>query len=195
VDKAAINCELEGFAKDGATEPQYLSLAAVFRWCRGQGMTVPAEYVGRQETPGIIGHMDVADPNQPGEWGGESHHTDPGPLFEWDHLVELIGSESLAPDSSSLAPRLDPVTGFALAGGFRAYYEWLEERLGADDALLDVGRPLSDELDEGGVTVQYFERAVFERHPGARPARWDVLRRRLGASAYHALAERATSAG
>ncbi|HEU5424981.1 MAG TPA: hypothetical protein VFU72_15675, partial [Nitrolancea sp.] len=174
VDVAAINCELEGFARDGATEAQYRALAAVFRWCRTVGMTVPAEYVGRDERPGIIGHMDVAAPNGDG-WGGASHHTDPGPLFTWDHLVDLIGGGAAA------GVRRDPVTGCTIAGGFRAYYEWLEERLGVDDALLDVGRPISDELVEDGLTVQYFERAVFERHEGARPARWDVLRRRLGA--------------
>lgn len=176
VDVVAINCELEGFARDGATEAQYRALAAVFRWCRTAGMTVPAEYVGRDERPGIIGHMDVADPYKAGRWGGASNHTDPGPLFKWDHLVDLIEGRAAA-----AVVRRDPVTGFAIAGGFRAYYEWLEERLGADDALLDVGRPISDELVEDGLTVQYFERAVFERHAGARPARWDVLRRRLGA--------------
>ncbi|HET7036308.1 MAG TPA: hypothetical protein VFI42_11565, partial [Thermomicrobiaceae bacterium] len=179
VDVQAINCELEGFARDARPEAQYVSLAAVFRWCRSRGMTVPAEYVGKDERAGIIGHEDVADPYKAGQWGGADNHTDPGPGFKWAHLVELIASAPATSTTTAPAGRI--INGHTLAGGFRAFYEDLEQRLGANDALLLIGYPLSDELDEGGVTVQYFERAVFERHAGARPARWDVLLRRLGA--------------
>jgi hypothetical protein len=42
------------------------------------------------------------------------------------------------------------------------------------------GYPLTGEFDEDGLTVQYFERAVFEYHADHTPA-WRVLLRRLGA--------------
>jgi len=31
----------------------------------------------------VIGHNQVPDPNHPGEYGGVSHHTDPGPHWNW----------------------------------------------------------------------------------------------------------------
>ncbi len=73
-----------------------------------------------------------------------------------------------------------PQTGHNLCGGFRAYWE----RFGD---LAVYGYPISEEFqemnpDDGRVyTVQYFERARFEWHPGAWPERWDVLLGRLGA--------------
>ena len=44
------------------------------------------------------------------------------------------------------------------------------------------GYPLTNERDEDGVTIQYFERAVFEWHPN-NPTPYKVLLRRLGADA------------
>lgn len=49
--------------------------------------------------------------------------------------------------------------------------------------LAIFGDPVSDEFADNGVTVQYFERARFEWHPGSDPARWDVQLGRLGAEA------------
>jgi hypothetical protein len=47
-----------------------------------------------------------------------------------------------------------------VAGPFRRFWE---ERGG----LPIFGLPITDELREGGLTVQYFERARFELHPAA----------------------------
>ena len=44
------------------------------------------------------------------------------------------------------------------------------------------GYPLTNERTEGGMAVQYFERAVFEWHPH-NPEPYKVLLRRLGAEA------------
>ena len=43
------------------------------------------------------------------------------------------------------------------------------------------GYPVSDEFIDNNMTIQYFERARFEWHPGSDPARWDVQLGRLGA--------------
>lgn len=52
----------------------------------------------------------------------------------------------------------------------------------SNGGLMTFGYPLTNEIDEDGRTVQYFERAVFEWHPdNDRPYR--VLLRRLGAEA------------
>lgn len=73
-----------------------------------------------------------------------------------------------------------------LGGGFLSYYRWLEALLGPSETLLLIGLPITDEQKEDNLTVQYFERAVFEWHPGKRPERWDVLLRRVGYEAARA---------
>ncbi len=97
VAEQSINVELSGFAADGVTDAQYESLAAFFNWCRGQGVDIPDEYVGKENRRGLCGHSDVADPNvphpdpnNPAHWGGINHHTDPGRKFDWDKLIALI---------------------------------------------------------------------------------------------------------
>src|SRR5690606_37733927 len=58
--------------------------------------------------------------------------------------------------------------------GFKAYWE----KYGG---LAIFGYPITGEFVENGVTVQYFERARFEWHPGVWPERYDVLLGLLGA--------------
>jgi quercetin dioxygenase-like cupin family protein len=63
----------------------------------------------------------------------------------------------------------------SLCSGFRAYWE----KYGG---LAIFGYPITAEMkDANGVTVQWFERARFEWHPGAWPERYDVLLGRIGA--------------
>ena len=62
-----------------------------------------------------------------------------------------------------------PESGHRLSGGFRDFYL----RAGG---LAVLGPPLTEELVEDGVTVQYFERAVLEYVPGqAVPVRPTLL--------------------
>jgi hypothetical protein len=58
-------------------------------------------------------------------------------------------------------------TGHSICAGFRAYWE----KYGG---LSVFGYPITDEMQVNGMTVQYFERARFEWHPGAWPERFDV---------------------
>ncbi len=66
-----------------------------------------------------------------------------------------------------------PETGHNVCAGFRAFWEHF-------GGLAIFGYPLTEEFVENGRTVQYFERARFEWHPGAAPDRWDVLLGLLG---------------
>jgi hypothetical protein len=66
-----------------------------------------------------------------------------------------------------------PQTGHHLGGRFLTYWR-------ANGGLYQFGYPLTEEKTESGLTVQYFERAVFEYHSGNAPE-WRVLQRRLGA--------------
>jgi hypothetical protein len=80
-----------------------------------------------------------------------------------------------------------PATRHRLCGAFRLYWEGHGLELGDDgisfrEALALFGYPLSEEFvdPESGLITQYFERAVFEYHPGSPPGQ-RVLLRRLGA--------------
>lgn len=156
VDVAAINVELEGYVHEPTTEHQYRAAAAYFRWCVAQGAPIPAEYVGKAEKPGIIGHCDVANPNRPGAWGGISGHTDPGTLFDWNKLMASIrdGSEHMPQPSRDDGTREMP-TGIPIWGGSKIVYEELE-RAGNHLALRVLG--------SGPKTVE-FEMA-FSDNPG-----------------------------
>lgn len=66
-----------------------------------------------------------------------------------------------------------PATHHNLCAGFQAYWNQF-------GGLAVFGMPLTEEFQENGVTTQYFERQRFEWHPGAWPARYDVLLGLLG---------------
>ncbi|HET9016037.1 MAG TPA: ferritin-like domain-containing protein [Thermomicrobiaceae bacterium] len=78
-----------------------------------------------------------------------------------------------APKSNTPGSRYFDVTGHNLGGGFRAYWE----KFGG---LPIFGYPITEEMQENGLTVQYFERTRFEWHPGAWPDHYDVLLTLLG---------------
>lgn len=67
-------------------------------------------------------------------------------------------------------------TGHTLAGPFRDYWD-------AKGGLPIFGLPLSEEFQENGLTVQYFERAVLEYHTEFASTRQEVQPRLVGSSA------------
>ncbi len=71
--------------------------------------------------------------------------------------------------------RYFPETGFTVGHGFLRYWE-------AFGGLPVFGYPLTEEYrdPQTQLVTQWFERARFEWHPGAWPARYDVLLGRLG---------------
>lgn len=69
-------------------------------------------------------------------------------------------------------------TGKCVAGSFLAYWR-------ANGGLRQQGLPISDEMQENGRTVQYFERARFEWHPQNSPEN-QVLLGLLGSEQYKA---------
>ena len=80
---------------------------------------------------------------------------------------------------------LFPETGKRLGGMFLDYWQ-------SHGGLAQQGYPISDEftevsdLDGKPYTVQYFERAVFERHPENAGTPYDVLLSQLGTFGYKA---------
>jgi hypothetical protein len=84
--------------------------------------------------------------------------------------------------ASPANPRRFPETNHTIGGAFRAYWE-------SHGGLAQQGYPISDEFTEVSdlngqpYTVQYFERAVFEKHPENQPP-YDVLLSQLGTFQY-----------
>jgi hypothetical protein len=167
VARRSINVELSGFATEPYTDEQYRSLAAFFRWCVIQGMALPAVYVGKEDRPGICGHQDVADPDHPGQWGGVAHHTDPGPLFQWETLVGYI---------NETAPTFfyaddNPLGQVPMAPPFWNRWHALDT-LGL--ALPMMGYPQAAEQTlTNGRRIQCFERGWFGTQDAPDP--WNVV--------------------
>ena len=82
-------------------------------------------------------------------------------------------------------------TGHYLCYGFRNYWEthgldFGDSGVSYRESLMLFGYPISDEFTDPqtGMTVQYFQRAVFEYHPD-NPQQWRILLQRLGAELYN----------
>ncbi|HLI50468.1 MAG TPA: L,D-transpeptidase [Thermomicrobiaceae bacterium] len=94
-------------------------------------------------------------------------------------LTALVpGSTRVAAAANEVGPEriYFPQTGHYLAYGFLAYWH-------TNGGITTFGYPITEELQDpaSGLTIQYFERAVFEYHPGAAPG-WSVQLQRLGAT-------------
>jgi hypothetical protein len=94
------------------------------------------------------------------------------------------GGTITPPPSSNELPAAQPATPKAgctyfsatqhnLCAGFQQYWNDF-------GGLAIFGMPITEEFQENGVTVQYFERARFEWHPGSDPTHFDVLLGLLG---------------
>jgi N-acetyl-anhydromuramyl-L-alanine amidase AmpD len=170
VARRSVNVELSGFAAEPYTDDQYRSLAAFFRWCVARGMTVPALYVGKEDRPGICGHQDVADPDHPGEWGGVAHHTDPGPLFQWETLIAAINQAPVEQPHIFYAAG-NPLGAIPMAAPFWNRWHALDT-LGL--ALPMMGYPeAAEQTLASGRRVQRFERGWFGTQNAPDP--WDLV--------------------
>ncbi len=100
----AIGIEHEGFAYAQPTwytpamynASAYLIASICSRW----GVPMDRNHV--------IGHYQVPDPNNPGLYGGVSHHTDPGPYWNWTlYMNQAVHYASGMPSPPRMGP--DPV--------------------------------------------------------------------------------------
>lgn len=163
VSRHSIQVEISGFASKGFTDAQYTSTARFLVWCIKQGVSVPMEYIGKENIngkTGLMSHADVPNPNKPGAWGGHSGHVDPGPKFSYDKL--LAEMRAAMPNVLPSDMRYFDTTQHYIGHGFKGYWE----SYGDAKAMELFGYPLSEEFtDDRGITVQWFERARFEYQP------------------------------
>ncbi len=111
------------------------------------------------------------------------HHPENEPPY--DVLLGLLGVEALADATHPPVPPQDggacdfhAATDHNTCGRFREVWQ--------QGGLLIYGYPITEAFAEDGLTVQYFERARFEHHPG-NEVPYDVL---LGLLGYEALEAR-----
>lgn len=89
------------------------------------------------------------------------------PLGEW--ALRGVPATVPAPVPADSAEQFFPETGYAIQDEFLSYYE-------QNEGETVLGPPISPQLDEGELRVQYFRNGRLEWHPDAPPA----LRVRLG---------------
>jgi N-acetyl-anhydromuramyl-L-alanine amidase AmpD len=80
----SIGIEHEGWAGRRAyTEREYRASAQLVAYLAHRwGIALDRKH--------IIGHAEVPDPRHRGRFGGVSHHTDPGPYWNWGHYMHLV---------------------------------------------------------------------------------------------------------
>ncbi len=96
-------------------------------------------------------------------------------------LVQTIGGLSSAMPSRDMTAAAQPKSGCAYfeqtmhnaCGGFAAYWQ----KFGG---LPVFGYPITEEFQQDGMTVQYFERARMEWQSGSDPSHYDVVLGRVG---------------
>jgi len=95
-------------------------------------------------------------------------------------VMAIFGGHAMASASTqapaSQASRFYPATGFSVGGAFLQFFD----KYGG---VRIFGYPISSELAESGMTVQYFERQRFEYHKEAVGTPYEVLLGALGVEA------------
>jgi hypothetical protein len=172
VNSHSVGIEHEGYtyASAGFTDAQYDSSARLAAWiARRSLMPIDRKH--------IIGHAEVPAPG--GARGGSSHHTDPGPHWNWRRYIRLVrryaGLEKL-----SVTPQLPP-------GTLRGVVPWRAKVTGGVTSVefsingrvvwIDRRAPFAFAGGRGlNTTTLGNGRHVLTVHGIAGPGRYDIAR-------------------
>lgn len=172
---ASVGIEHEGFTygSTGFTDAQYRASARLTAWIARRSL-LPIDRAH------IIGHHEVPDGN--GGRGGASHHTDPGPSWQWSHYLRLVRLYAVA-GFQKLS-----VTPVVPAGPVRGVIPWRAEVTGGIKRVefsidgrvvwIDGRAPFSypgrlNTVKLGNGTH------VLQVHGVAGPGRYDIARRTI----------------
>jgi hypothetical protein len=84
-NQTSIGIEHEGYVSDSKwfTEAMYVSSAKLSaHLAKKYDIPIDREH--------IIGHDEMPDPYNPGQYGGAGHHTDPGDYWDWDNYMSYV---------------------------------------------------------------------------------------------------------
>src|SRR5207249_494630 len=98
----AIGIEHAGFASQNLyTTAEYNASAAL-------AASICSRYGVPLDRNHVIAHAEVPDPDNPGQFGGVDHHTDPGPYWNWSYyMTQATSAAAGLPSPPHLGP--DPV--------------------------------------------------------------------------------------
>ena len=119
VNARSVGVEHEGFAfsRGWFTETEYRTSARlVAKICLRYGIKIDRRH--------IIGHDEVPDPNHPGQWGGISHHRDPGPYWDWSHYIALVRAYAAELTVAELPHASVSIAGFADGDTVHGTIDW-----------------------------------------------------------------------
>ena len=172
VNSHSVGIEHEGYTygSGGFTDAQYQSSARLAAWiARRSLMPIDRKH--------LIGHADVPAPG--GGRGGSSHHTDPGPHWNWRRYLQLVrryaGLEKL-----SVTPQLPP-------GTLRGVVPWRAKATGGVTSVefsingrvvwVDRRAPFAFAGGRGlNTTTLGNGRHLLQVHGIAGPGRYDIAR-------------------
>jgi TolB protein len=189
---AAVQADSVTFPETGKTvKGLFLEYWTAHGGLAQQGYPISGEEQEKSETDGHVYAVQYFE-RAVFEWHPENHAENGDTSHEV--LLSLLGNfrykQKYGDGAPNQQPNNDPgsrlftETGKRAGGAFLDY--WLR-----NGGLPQQGLPISDEfvevsdLDGKPYKVQYFERAVFEYHPGNRPP-YDVLLSHLGTFRYEA---------
>lgn len=111
----AIGIEHEGFASCS-----YCYTTAEYNTSARLAASICSRWGVPLDRSHVIGHYEVPDPNNPGLYGGEEHHTDPGPYWDWAYYMSTAQAiAATLPSPPHMGP--DP---FAAAEESAALVSW-----------------------------------------------------------------------
>jgi uncharacterized protein YkwD len=88
-------------------------------------------------------------------------------------LLALLAGAGIPSGTRAAGPRYFPETSHNVPEVFDNYWT-------ANGGIEAFGLPLTEPYEQGGLTIQYFERARFERHPANKDTPFEVLLGQLG---------------
>jgi N-acetyl-anhydromuramyl-L-alanine amidase AmpD len=96
-NRRGLNIEMAGFSDSGFSDQMYENMAELVEFLC-ESYDVPKRIPDVRVAPcdpaagagGIIGHVHVPDPTNCRARGGAGRHTDPGPYFDYERLVDAI---------------------------------------------------------------------------------------------------------
>jgi N-acetylmuramoyl-L-alanine amidase/Fibronectin type III domain len=87
----SIGIEHEGYAW---TPGWYTPI--MYQASAGIAASICSRYGVPMDRQHVIGHNEVPDPNNPGQFGGAGHHTDPGPYWDWGYYMATAQGDAAA---------------------------------------------------------------------------------------------------